>query len=1665
MKVTVLILLLGISSTAGALQCETCTDQTCSTTVANTCSSETMCVTATILATSSGTTATQIYKACASSSLCPTTGSQTFAVDLGVQSALASVTCCNTDNCNSATLAAPTPQSSNGLLCNYCSTSQCNTPLQCQGVEDQCFQSIMNDGTNDFPAYGCASSNLCAAASSLGSLPFMQSVGTIKSGPTCNLPTTTAAPTTTTAAPTTTIAAPTTTTSAPTTTTAAPTTTTAAPTTTSASPTTTTAAPTTTIAAPPTTTSAPTTTTAGALQCETCTDQTCSTTVANTCSSETMCVTATILATSSGTTATQIYKACASSSLCPTTGSQTFAVDLGVQSALASVTCCNTDNCNSATLAAPTPQSSNGLLCNYCSTSQCNTPLQCQGVEDQCFQSIMNDGTNDFPAYGCASSNLCAAASSLGSLPFMQSVGTIKSGPTCNLPTTTAAPTTTTAAPTTTIAAPTTTTSAPTTTTAAPTTTTAAPTTTSASPTTTTAAPTTTIAAPTTTTAAPTTTTAAPTTTTAAPTTTTLQCETCTDQTCSTTVANTCSSETMCVTATILATSSGTTATQIYKACASSSLCPTTGSQTFAVDLGVQSALASVTCCNTDNCNSGTLAAPTPQSSNGLLCNYCSTSQCNTPLQCQGVEDQCFQSIMNDGTNDFPAYGCASSNLCAAASSLGSLPFMQSVGTIKSGPTCNLPTTTAAPTTTTAAPTTTIAAPTTTTSAPTTTTAAPTTTTAAPTTTSASPTTTTAAPTTTIAAPPTTTSAPTTTTAAPTPTTALQCETCTDQTCSTTVANTCSSETMCVTATILATSSGTTATQIYKACASSSLCPTTGSQTFAVDLGVQSALASVTCCNTDNCNSATLAAPTPQSSNGLLCNYCSTSQCNTPLQCQGVEDQCFQSIMNDGTNDFPAYGCASSNLCAAASSLGSLPFMQSVGTIKSGPTCNLPTTTAAPTTTTAAPTTTIAAPTTTTSAPTTTSASPTTTTAAPTTTIAAPTTTTSAPTTTTAAPTATTAAPTTTTGAPTTTTAAPTTTTGALQCETCTDQTCSTTVANTCSSETMCVTATILATSSGTTATQIYKACASSSLCPTTGSQTFAVDLGVQSALASVTCCNTDNCNSATLAAPTPQSSNGLLCNYCSTSQCNTPLQCQGVEDQCFQSIMNDGTNDFPAYGCASSNLCAAASSLGSLPFMQSVGTIKSGPTCNLPTTTAAPTTTTAAPTTTIAAPTTTTSAPTTTTAAPTTTTAAPTTTIAAPTTTTSAPTTTSASPTTTTAAPTTTIAAPTTTTSAPTTTTAAPTATTAAPTTTTALQCETCTDQTCSTTVANTCSSETMCVTATILATSSGTTATQIYKACASSSLCPTTGSQTFAVDLGVQSALASVTCCNTDNCNSATLAAPTPQSSNGLLCNYCSTSQCNTPLQCQGVEDQCFQSIMNDGTNDFPAYGCASSNLCAAASSLGSLPFMQSVGTIKSGPTCNLPTTTAAPTTTTAAPTTTIAAPTTTTSAPTTTTAAPTTTTAAPTTTIAAPTTTTSAPTTTSASPTTTTAAPTTTIAAPTTTTSAPTTTTAAPTATTAAPTTTTALQCETCTDQTCSTTVANTCSSETMCVTATILATSSGTTATQIYKACASSSLCPTTGSQTFAVDLGVQSALASVTCCNTDNCNSATLAASY
>ncbi|XP_035998699.1 cell wall integrity and stress response component 4-like [Fundulus heteroclitus] len=134
-----------------------------------------------------------------------------------------------------------------------------------------------------------------------------------------------------------------------------------------------------------------------------------------------------------------------------------------------------------------------------------------------------------------------------------------------------------------------------------------------------------------------------------------------------------------------------------------------------------------------------------------------------------------------------------------------------------------------------------------------------------------------------------------------------------------------------------------------------------------------------------------------------------------------------------------------------------------------------------------------------------------------------------------------------------TTTAAPTTTTGALRCLTCTDRACSSTVSVTCGSETMCITTSILASSSGETDQQIYKGCALSSVCPSSGSQTFSVNLGFQRAIASAECCNTDDCNSQTPSLPGPQYLSGLQCVVCdpTPSQCQSPTAYSGDGGNC----------------------------------------------------------------------------------------------------------------------------------------------------------------------------------------------------------------------------------------------------------------------------------------------------------------------------------------------------------------------------------------------------------------------------------------------------------------------------------------------------------------------------------
>ncbi|XP_035504731.2 phospholipase A2 inhibitor and Ly6/PLAUR domain-containing protein isoform X1 [Scophthalmus maximus] len=174
-----LTLIWALSSTGEALVCQTCTTSACNVTVPLKCSSETMCITAALEVTSEQ----QIIKGCASSSVCPAIGFHTYSINLGGSSALVYAFCCDTDNCNSATLPFPAVPAANSLQCYSCDTSDCNNPLQCKGTEDRCFQTSVRFRSTNVAVLGCASTNMCAAAADLGQLPFLPSVGNM--GPTC----------------------------------------------------------------------------------------------------------------------------------------------------------------------------------------------------------------------------------------------------------------------------------------------------------------------------------------------------------------------------------------------------------------------------------------------------------------------------------------------------------------------------------------------------------------------------------------------------------------------------------------------------------------------------------------------------------------------------------------------------------------------------------------------------------------------------------------------------------------------------------------------------------------------------------------------------------------------------------------------------------------------------------------------------------------------------------------------------------------------------------------------------------------------------------------------------------------------------------------------------------------------------------------------------------------------------------------------------------------------------------------------------------------------------------------------------------------------------------------------------------------------------------------
>ncbi|KAF3690470.1 Urokinase plasminogen activator surface receptor [Channa argus] len=180
MKLTLsLTLIWMLFSTAGALQCESCQGQ-CSTTISTACPSETMCVTAAIQASTPGNSFTQFYKTCAPTSVCPATGSQTFAVNTSSLSAFASVQCCNTNNCNTATLTPPPALSTSKLQCYSCDylSTNCSNKIQCTEGEDRCFRANVTIEST-FLTMGCASRNLCVATSNPASLTLVKGISNI----------------------------------------------------------------------------------------------------------------------------------------------------------------------------------------------------------------------------------------------------------------------------------------------------------------------------------------------------------------------------------------------------------------------------------------------------------------------------------------------------------------------------------------------------------------------------------------------------------------------------------------------------------------------------------------------------------------------------------------------------------------------------------------------------------------------------------------------------------------------------------------------------------------------------------------------------------------------------------------------------------------------------------------------------------------------------------------------------------------------------------------------------------------------------------------------------------------------------------------------------------------------------------------------------------------------------------------------------------------------------------------------------------------------------------------------------------------------------------------------------------------------------------------------
>ncbi|KAK1896691.1 phospholipase A2 inhibitor and Ly6/PLAUR domain containing protein [Dissostichus eleginoides] len=159
-----------LSSSAGALMCQ---NETASNV---TCKSNEQCATAAIQGESVR------KKSCVSSSIC-IPNNQTFSFNFVHAQLTALVHCCKTNNCNSVDVPAPEVQTDNKLMCYMCNGTVCKKTVKCKGNQDRCVEGTAHvDGKDSEKISGCASKNMCGAASQMGFL-----TGTLKfnDGPHC----------------------------------------------------------------------------------------------------------------------------------------------------------------------------------------------------------------------------------------------------------------------------------------------------------------------------------------------------------------------------------------------------------------------------------------------------------------------------------------------------------------------------------------------------------------------------------------------------------------------------------------------------------------------------------------------------------------------------------------------------------------------------------------------------------------------------------------------------------------------------------------------------------------------------------------------------------------------------------------------------------------------------------------------------------------------------------------------------------------------------------------------------------------------------------------------------------------------------------------------------------------------------------------------------------------------------------------------------------------------------------------------------------------------------------------------------------------------------------------------------------------------------------------